>query len=91
MTWNAPAHRSATHSIDATTQGAADTDAASTADAATSTDSGTSCVLSSITNYCTELPALAAAPDIDGVLDCGPTLVDIAVTSWTGSVGTVNC
>ena len=48
-------------------------------------DSGGSCVPSSTTNYCSSLPPLAAAPVIDGVLDCGPTLVSMTPLGWNGT------
>jgi hypothetical protein len=36
-------------------------------------------------SYCSELPPLAAAPVLDGVLDCGPALLAITEAGWNGS------
>jgi hypothetical protein len=51
-------------------------------DASDAGDGG--CMTSSIVNYCTNLPLLAAPPVIDGVLDCGPALLPIVPVGWTG-------
>ncbi len=54
-------------------------------DASSAVDGGDGgCVTSSIVNYCTALPFLPAPPVIDGVLDCGPTLIPIVAVGWTG-------
>ncbi|HKU39915.1 MAG TPA: sugar-binding protein [Polyangiales bacterium] len=60
-------------------------DAATDDDAATMTDAGPSCTRSAARDYCSKLPALPQAPKIDGVLDCGPTLVDLPASGWTAS------
>jgi hypothetical protein len=81
-------------SVDATTSNsdaAAAQDASTTADASTNNDastavdSGTPCTPSPISDYCTSLPALPAVQNIDGVLDCGPQLIDITPVSWTST------
>lgn len=55
-------------------------------DAAGATDAGSGSGCTTVTkDYCTKLPALAAPPQLDGVLDCGPGLVDIPTTSWNTS------
>ncbi len=43
-----------------------------------------SCATGSPVDYCSTIPALAAAPVIDGVLDCGPALVSMAPMGWNG-------
>jgi Carbohydrate family 9 binding domain-like len=43
------------------------------------------CKHSDVTNYCTRLPELPDSPQIDGMLDCGPTLVELPVNGWTGA------
>src|SRR5579859_1936843 len=43
-----------------------------------------SCVTSP-SDYCSAIPALAAPPVIDGVLDCGPALEAVTPAGWTGS------
>lgn len=48
-------------------------------------DAAVSCKPSEITDYCSRLPALPEPPQIDGVLDCGPSLVELPVTGWTAS------
>ena len=45
-------------------------------------DAGPSCTPSAARDYCTRLPALPQAPQLDGVLDCGPSLVDLPATGW---------
>ena len=45
----------------------------------------TGCTPSAAADYCQSLPPLAAAPVIDGLLDCGPTLVPIAPEDWRGA------
>jgi hypothetical protein len=44
----------------------------------------TGCATSSNVDYCTGLPLLPAAPVIDGILDCGPELVDLTPVDWSG-------
>jgi hypothetical protein len=46
-------------------------------------DSG--CVTSPVVDYCTSIPPLDAPPVIDGVLDCGPTLVPMNPEDWRGA------
>lgn len=60
-------------------------DASTNVDASSAVDSGTPCTPSPATDYCTSLPALAAEPNIDGVLDCGPQLVDLPAIGWTST------
>lgn len=64
---------------------AAATQDAGTSDASTPVDAGNPCTLSPVTDYCTSIPALAADPNIDGVLDCGPTLIDLTPIGWTST------
>jgi len=59
-------------------------DAALDAGADAAPDAG-GCQLASVTDYCTELPALPAAPLIDGELDCGPPLLDVTPVGWTST------
>ncbi len=67
--------------------GSPDDDAGSSPDAGDASDAGDAggCDLAAITNYCSELPPLAAAPVIDGVLDCGPPLLDVTPVGWTST------
>lgn len=58
---------------------------ASTTDAGMTVDSGTACTPSAASDYCTQLPALPAPPKLDGVLDCGPTLIDLPASGWSSS------
>jgi hypothetical protein len=67
---------------EAATDGAMEAAPDSGAEAATD---GGACVTSTVTNYCSELPALPAPPVIDGVLDCGPTLVAMTPQGWNGT------
>lgn len=48
-------------------------------------DAAVGCKASQTTDYCSRLPSLPGAPRIDGVLDCGPSLVELPVVGWTGS------
>jgi hypothetical protein len=59
---------------------ASDATGGSTPDAATDA----SCATSSVTDYCSSIPALPAAPVIDGVLDCGPPLLNMTPQGWSG-------
>jgi hypothetical protein len=43
------------------------------------------CKPSDVTDYCARLPALPEPPQIDGVLDCGPSLVELPIIGWTGA------
>src|ERR1041385_7148746 len=42
------------------------------------------CQMNAVDDYCLNLPALAAPPQIDGVLDCGPPLLSFAANAWNG-------
>jgi hypothetical protein len=55
-------------------------------------DAGPSCNPSAASDYCTHLPALAQPPQLDGVLDCGPALIDLPAAGWnsTGSLPSDN-
>jgi hypothetical protein len=44
------------------------------------------CEPAQVADYCTNVPALPSAPVIDGVLDCGPTLLAIDPKAWNGTV-----
>jgi hypothetical protein len=67
--------------------GSPDDDAGSSPDAGDASDAGDAggCDVAAITDYCSELPPLGAAPVIDGVLDCGPPLLDITPVGWTST------
>jgi hypothetical protein len=43
------------------------------------------CEPTAVGDFCTQLPALPAAPAIDGVLDCGPTLLALDPKGWNGA------
>jgi hypothetical protein len=43
-----------------------------------------SCTTGPATDYCSAIPALPAAPVIDGALDCGPALVPMTPRGWNG-------
>jgi hypothetical protein len=59
-------------------------DAAFAVDAATTLDAAAAdgCRPDSTRDYCLQLPALARAPQLDGTLDCGPGLIDLAPSGW---------
>lgn len=59
-------------------------DAADTSDAAMA-DAAPSCTPLASHDYCTTLPALPEAPQLDGVLDCGPPLIDITPSGWNST------
>ena len=44
------------------------------------------CSVSAVTDFCNEIPPLAADPTIDGQLECGLTLTSISPQGWTGHV-----
>jgi hypothetical protein len=44
-----------------------------------------SCVTSRVSDYCAFIPALPAAPVIDGVLDCGPAALNMVPQDWSGA------
>lgn len=77
----APDAASTPDAADAATDGVADSAIDAVAEAATD---GGACVTSPTTSYCSSVPALAAPPVIDGVLDCGPTLVAMTPQGWNG-------
>src|SRR4029077_15936789 len=54
-------------------------------DADTTSDAAPSCTPSAARDYCLQLPALPQAPQFDGVLDCGPSLIDLPAIGWTAS------
>jgi hypothetical protein len=56
-------------------------------DAADAADSqaDAKCTQSAAVDYCQTIPPLPAPPIIDGVLDCGPTLVPIVPEDWRGA------
>lgn len=60
-------------------------DAAVEPDAAMLNDAGPSCTPSAARDYCTQLPALPQAAQLDGVLDCGPSLVDLPAVGWNST------
>jgi hypothetical protein len=64
---------------------AATPDASAEPDAAVTPDSGSNCTPSVIRDYCTRLPALPQSPQLDGVLDCGPALIDLPASGWNSS------
>lgn len=70
-----------------TTDAAVTPDSSTPEDAATEPDSGPSCTTVTL-DYCTTLPALAEPPTLDGVLDCGPALIDLPANGWN-SKGTL--
>lgn len=51
-------------------------------------DAGPTCHPSAASDYCTQLPALAQPPQLDGRLDCGPALIDLPAAGWD-STGTL--
>jgi hypothetical protein len=53
-------------------------------EAAPDSASDASCATSIVTDYCSFIPSLPAAPVIDGILDCGPALVAMTAEGWTG-------
>jgi len=54
-------------------------------DAGRDDDAGSeTCRASVVDDCCLNLPALAAPPQIDGVLDCGPPLLSFAPSAWNG-------
>jgi hypothetical protein len=74
------------------TGSAADADAANPADAGDPSDAGDAgpgCDVATVTDYCSELPPLAAPPQIDGVLDCGPPLLDVTPVGWTSNMSPI--
>lgn len=75
---------STTH--DASTSDAAPSDASMLPDA--ETDAGPTCTPSASSDYCVQIPALPADPQLDGTLDCGPSLIDLPATGWN-STGTL--
>jgi hypothetical protein len=48
-------------------------------------DADAACSMSAVVDYCAAIPPLPAPPVIDGVLDCGPTLVPIVPEDWRGA------
>jgi hypothetical protein len=76
---------SATSDASAASDASAPSDAGSTLDAAVATDAAVGCTRSAAHDYCLQLPALAQAPALDGVLDCGPTLIDLPALGWNSS------
>ena len=80
----APADASSMFDAAVTTDAASEPD---TSDAAPA-DAAVGCTPTAARDYCLQLPALASAPQLDGVLDCGPTLIDLPVTGWSSSAAT---
>jgi hypothetical protein len=68
-----------------TPDAAAGSDAAGEPDAAPAPDAAIGCTPSAARDYCMRLPALAQPPQLDGVLDCGPSLIDLPASGWTAS------
>jgi hypothetical protein len=66
--------------------GASTPDASATPDASVTADAGSNCTPSAARDYCLKLPALPQPPQLDGVLDCGPVLIDLPASGWTSSV-----
>jgi Carbohydrate family 9 binding domain-like len=66
--------------------GAVALDGAADPDAAAETDAAVGCATTT-SDYCLQLPALAADPQLDGLLDCGPGLIDLPPTSWSSKGG----
>jgi hypothetical protein len=60
-------------------------DASSADDASMTIDAGPSCTPSAPRDYCMRLPALPRAPQIDGVLDCGPPLAALTAVAWNST------
>jgi hypothetical protein len=60
-------------------------DASAAPDADTTPDSGPNCAPNVTRDYCTQLPALAQPPQLDGVLDCGLGLIDLPASGWNSS------
>jgi Carbohydrate family 9 binding domain-like len=58
---------------------------ASLDDAAMAIDAGPDCTPSAPRDYCARLPALSQAPQLDGVLDCGPPLAALSAMGWNSS------
>lgn len=48
-------------------------------------DAAVGCTPGAAMDYCTQLPALARAPLLDGVLDCGPSLIDLPASGWNST------
>jgi hypothetical protein len=99
VSFDAATRHDAAISLDA----AARADAALRSDAASSpdddagvdaapSDAGSSCTPRPASDYCTQLPALAQPPHLDGILDCGPALIDLPAAGWnsTASLPTDN-
>jgi hypothetical protein len=61
-------------------------DASTTPDAATTPDSGSNCTPSAARDYCMQLPALPQPPELDGMLDCGPALIDLPASGWNSTL-----
>ncbi|MGH7438763.1 MAG: hypothetical protein ACRENE_24000, partial [Polyangiaceae bacterium] len=86
----APSGEASDEAGDATTlDGTPDVDGApgdETLDAATEAEVAAGpCTPSAPVDYCQVIPPLSAPPVIDGILDCGPTLVPIASVDWRGA------
>lgn len=59
-------------------------DASMANDAAMEPDAGPTC-MPVMRDYCTKLPALPEAPELDGVLDCGPALIALPASGWNST------
>ena len=60
-------------------------DASAPVDAALTTDAAPSCTPSASRDYCMQVPALSFAPQLDGVLDCGPSLIELPASGWNST------
>ena len=59
-----------------------------TPDTGADADAG-GCTPAAITDYCSQVPPLPDAPLIDGVLDCGPPLLDLTPVGWTSMMSSL--
>lgn len=75
-----PADAAAIAMVDA----ASPADAGSMLDAANPIDAAVGCT-PVMRDYCVTLPALPEAPVFDGVLDCGPALIELVPVGWHSS------
>jgi hypothetical protein len=71
--------------VDAMEAMAAEAGGDSPGDVTSEPDADAACSMSAAVDYCQRIPPLPAAPVIDGVLDCGPTLVPIVPEDWRGA------
>jgi hypothetical protein len=60
-------------------------DASEPDDASMTTDAGPTCTPSPARDYCMKLPSLPQPAEIDGQLDCGPSLIDLPAMAWNST------